>query len=59
MGAVDKYLMQMGLLTQISEEEDTPKILIQKRGKRDVLLSDPGLERQVTNLILDTLQVSL
>ena len=56
MGAVDKYLMRMGLLTQVISEEDMPKILIQKRNGHNIMLSDRGLESLVTKIILDTLQ---
>jgi uncharacterized protein len=52
MGAVDKYLMDQGLLTQISDQEDIPKILIQKRHGHHAIKSDPALVGQVTNLIL-------
>ena len=55
MGSVDKYLMQKGLLTQIIDSEDIPKILIQRRNGHGVMLSDPDLLGRVTSMILDTL----
>lgn len=53
-GAVDKYLIRKGLLTQISDHDNIQKILIQKRKGHREVVSDPALVDQVTKLILDT-----